>query len=90
MWVELCTIAVLGLIGFVTVNVSIQHIKPLYVSFVGVSEIVFAYIAQIVVFGMVPNLYGIIGSVIVVLVVCALPLETMISEKLPCSLKRIF
>ena len=90
MWVELCTIAVLGLIGFVTVNVSIQHIKPLYVSFVGVSEIVLAYIAQIVVFSLVPNLFGIIGSIIVVLVVSALPLETMISEKLPSSLKTIF
>ena len=90
MWVELCTIAVLGLIGFVTVNVSIQHIKPLYVSFVGVSEIVLAYIAQIVVFSLVPNLFGIIGSIIVVLVVCVLPLETMISEKLPSSLKSIF
>ena len=89
-WIQLSTVAVLGLVGFVTVNASIKKIKPLYVSFVGVSEIVFAYLAQIVVFGVVPNLFGIIGSIIVVLTVCVLPLETWISEKLSVYLKTLF
>jgi drug/metabolite transporter (DMT)-like permease len=89
-WAELSAIAVLGLIGFVTINVSMKHIKPIYVSFVSVSEIVLAYIAQIVVFSMVPNVFGIVGSLIVILAVCALPLETIISEKLPSSLRPIF
>ena len=88
-WAILCTNAILGLIGFVTVDVSIQYIQPVYVNFVGVLEIVLAYIAQILVFSMVPNLFGIIGSIMVVLAICALPLEAMVLEKLQSSLKNI-
>ena len=80
-WVLLFAVAILGLIGFVAVNLSIKKIKPVYASFVGVSEIVLAYISQVSIFSTMPSQCGIIGSIIVITSLCTLPFEVIVSEK---------
>ena len=80
-WGLLFSVAILGLIGFVAVNLSIKKIKPVYASFVGVSEIALAYISQVTIFHTVPSLCGVIGSIMVVITVCTLPFEAIIYEK---------
>ena len=80
-WVLLFAVAILGLIGFVAVNLSIKKIKPVYASFVGVSEIVLAYISQVSIFNTVPSQCGIIGSIIVITSLCTLQFEVIVSEK---------
>ena len=89
-WASLALVSLLGLIGFVTINLSIKQIKPVYVSFVGVLEVVMAYVAQVLIFHTPPGLYSILGSIIVVTTVVALPFESMIYEKLPKSMQNIF
>ena len=89
-WASLSVVALLGLIGFVAINLSIKQIKPVYVSFVGVLEIVMAYIAQVLIFHTPPTLYSITGSIIVLITVIALPLESMIYAKLPNSMQNVF
>jgi drug/metabolite transporter (DMT)-like permease len=80
-WGLLLSVSMLGLIGFVAVNLSLKKIKPVYASFVGVSEIALAYICQVTIFHTVPSLCGIIGSIMVVITVCTLPFEAIISER---------
>ena len=89
-WVILIIVAVLGLIAFVSFNLAIRFIEPVYVSFVGVLEIVMAYIVQAIVFHTLPNLFGILGSIIVAATVFCAPLEKWISQKLPKPLQNIF
>ena len=80
-WLLLFAVATLGLIGDVAETLSIKKIQPVYASFVGVSEIVLAYISQVSIFHTVPSLYGIIGSIIVITSVFTLPFEVIVSEK---------
>ena len=89
-WVILIIVVVLGLIAFVLFNLAIRFIEPVYVSFVGVLEIVMAYIIQVVVFDTLPKFFGILGSIIVATTVFSAPLEKWISQKLPKSLQSIF
>ena len=89
-WIALLLVAVLGLIAFVAINLSLKYISPVYVSFIGVLEIVMAYVSQVLIFKTMPNLFGIMGSFIVVATVFVLPLETIIAEKMPRHIKHLF
>ena len=89
-WIALLLVAILGLIAFVSINLSLKYISPVYVSFIGVLEIVMAYVSQVLIFKTMPNLFGIMGSFIVVATVFVLPLETIIAEKLPNRIKPFF
>ena len=89
-WIALLLVALLGLIAFVSINLSLKYISPVYVSFIGVLEIVMAYVSQVLIFKTIPNLFGIMGSFIVVATVFVLPLETMIAEKMPSNIKHFF
>ena len=88
-WAALSTVAVLGLTAFVAVNLAIKQINPILVSFVHCIEIVFAYIAQVCLFNMMPDIFGIIGSILVIVTVCALPFEELIPKE-SCYLCRRF
>ena len=88
-WAALFAVASLGIIGFVAVNLAIKKTNPVFSSFVASIEIVFAYVAQIVVFGMMPDALGIVGSIIVVVVVCSLPFMERLSEKSNIGTKKL-
>ena len=89
-WIALLLVALLGLVAFVSINLSLKYISPVYVSFVGVLEIVMAYVSQVLIFKTMPNLFGIMGSFIVVATVFILPLESIIAEKMPRHIKHFF
>ena len=89
-WVALSGVAVQGLLGFLACNLAIKRIKPVFVSFVGVSEIVMAYISQIVIFSTVPNTTGIVGSIVILITICVVSFEETVLEKLPGWIQKIF
>ena len=89
-WMAILSVALLGLMAFVSINLSLKYISPVYVSFLGVLEIIMAYVSQVLIFNTIPNLFGIIGSIIVVATVLVLPLEKIIAEKLPNRIKPFF
>ena len=81
-WAALSTVASLGLVGFVAVNLSIKKTSPVFSSFVACIEIAFAYVAQSFIFDTVPNVFGIVGSIIVIGTVSTLPIKEIISQKM--------
>ena len=89
-WIAILSVVLLGLMAFVSINLSLKYISPVYVSFLGVLQIVMAYVSQVLIFHTMPNLLGLTGSFIVVATVFVLPLETIIAEKLPNRIKPFF
>ena len=89
-WVVMLVVVALGLMAFLAINLAISFIEPVYVNFIGVLEIVMAYIIQVVVFHTSVNVCGVLGSMIVALTVFSVPLEKWISNKLPECIQKCF
>ena len=79
-----CTIA------FFTLNQAIKMIDSVFVSFIRSSEIILAYIVQIILFHMTPSALGVIVSGCIITAIAIIPMEIKFNAVLPDRLKDIF
>ena len=82
--------ALAGILSYFCMTKSLQMIDPTIVAFVRALEIVFAYVAQIVIMHQLPNLLAIIGGSCVLISVLAMALQQKIVDFIPEKIRFMF
>ena len=82
--------ALAGMVSYLCMTKSLQMIDPTIVAFVRAMEIVFAYVAQIVIMHQLPNLLAIIGGSCVLFSLLAMVFYEKIMILIPEKIRFVF
>ena len=88
-WAGLGAIAFLGVSATFMLHKAIVYANPVLVSFIRLLDIVFSYSVQIFLFHQIPDVSGIIGSVLVLLGVTFLTLEERLLSTMPKKFRQL-
>ena len=89
-WLLYLAISVLGATSLGLCNIALKLANPVLVSFTRSSDIIVAYLIQVIIFHEAAGLLAILGSVFIVFAIGILQLEVKFNKLLPGSLKFIF
>jgi drug/metabolite transporter (DMT)-like permease len=89
-WLVYLAIAILGASNLGLINIALKLTNPVLVSFTRYSDIIVAYLIQVVVFHEAASMMGVGGSVCIILSLGLLKLENKFNYVFPDSLKCLF
>ena len=89
-WILYLTIAIIGATNLGLVNIALKLANPVSVSFTRSSDIIVAYLIQVLFFHEAASMVAIGESVCIVFAIGILQLETLVNNLLPESLKFLF
>ena len=89
-WLGIVAVTIIGFIHYVTRYMAVKLISPTLVSFIRASEIVLAYVIQLVILGTKPYVTSLIGSGLVVVACIAIIFESLVIQKMNPKIQFLF
>ena len=89
-WISIVAVAIIGFIHYRTRYMALKLISPTLVSFIRTSEIVLAYVIQLVILGTKPYVTSLIGSGLVMVACIAVIFESWAAQKLNPKIQFLF
>ena len=89
-WLGIVSVAVIGVIHYLTRFMAIKLIRPTLVSFIRTSEIVLAYVIQLAILGTKPYATSLIGSGLVMVACISIIFESLVVQKMNPKIQFLF
>ena len=89
-WLVYLSVAVLGATNLGLCNIALKLANPVLVSFIRSSDIIVAYLIQVIIFHEAANILGIMGSVCILIAIAILQFVSMFNKLLSDSVKFLF